>query len=87
MASYLQRKKGTHFLTNYMGYLMLQKVENTLGFIMISGQGFQGKLKNLDFIWKFLFEREIALLETGNHQGNREINPVNIALISHMRCF
>ena len=43
--------------------------------------------KNLDFIWKFLFEREIALLETGNHQGNREINPVNIALISHMRCF
>ena len=38
-------KKGTHFLTNYMGYLMLQKVENTLGFIMFSGQGFQGKQK------------------------------------------
>ena len=44
-SGYLQRKKGTHFLTNYMGYLMLQKVENTLGFIMISGQGFQGKQK------------------------------------------
>ena len=44
-SGYLQRKKGTHFLTNYMGYLMLQKVENNLGFIMISGQGFQGKQK------------------------------------------
>ena len=45
LSGYLQRKKGTHFLPNYMGYLMQQKVENTLGFIMISGQGFQGKQK------------------------------------------
>jgi hypothetical protein len=39
-------KKGLIFLPiTYMGYLMLQKVENTLGFIIISGQGFQGKQK------------------------------------------
>ena len=65
-------QKNLQARVRFSGYLQRKK-----------GDSFSYQLYGLSNATK----REIALLETGNHQGNREINPVNIALISHMRYF
>ena len=87
LSGYLQRKKGDSFSSQLYGLFNATKNGKYPWIYNDFRTRVSRQTKNLDFIWRFLFEREIALLETGNHQGNREINPVNIALISHMRCF
>ena len=86
-SGYLQRKKGDSFSYQLYGLSNATKSGKYPWIYNAFRTRISRQTKNLDCIWIFRFEREIALLETGNHQGNREINPVNIALISHMRYF
>ena len=77
-SGYLQRKKGDSFSYQLYGLFNATKSGKYPWIYNDFRTRVSRQTKNLDFIWKFLFEREIALLETGNHQGNREINPVKI---------